>query len=638
MRIGNFITAHLPFTYYILYTNHMKNKLKKLVKHPATMWGAVIVGILALLLVLAFGAQAAYSRLYENRIFPGVKILDVRLNGLTKTEARKEIQESIDENLSKGLRFVFQGKEVQLDPTLPAIDQDASRDLIRYQIEESLEKAFQTGRSGNWMKNLSYQIAARIRPMSIPAEIQIDRIAIDEALHRAFEDKISPPKDAKFSVVFSSDNIPYVHIENEQSGDVLKTEPAIEELKGQLENLDFKLITVTGEKASPSIMREDLEPLINYLEDYLERPELTFEYNTVKFSVTPKMLSDWIVVKSEHGQFYLDIDDELFAKALREYAPDIESEVKNGSLVIKDGKIESFVPGTIGMTFDIEKTLAAVREEWPEKTKFPIEIDTQEGSLLGDDPERLGIKEIIGVGTSNFSGSPNNRRKNIRKGAQILTGVLIAPGEDFSLLKALGQIDGEHGWFPELVIKGNKTVPEFGGGLCQIGTTVFRAALNSGLKITQRSSHSYRVSYYEPAGTDATIYDPAPDMRFINDTGNHILINAYSLGDELYFEYWGTEDGRKVDPYKPAIYNIVSPPAIKLIETLDLEPGKKQCTESAHAGADAHFTYHVTYADGTEHEEVFRSHYRPWQAVCLVGVEELSEPESATSTDAVLEE
>ena len=109
------------------------------------------------------------------------------------------------------------------------------------------------------------------------------------------------------------------------------------------------------------------------------------------------------------------------------------------------------------------------------------------------------------------------------------------------MLKVLIPFTEKAGWLPELVIKGNKTVPELGGGLCQIGTTLFRAILASGLPITERQSHSYRVRYYEPAGADATIYEPRPDFRFVNDTGNYLLINGYVEGDEVTFEVWGTK-------------------------------------------------------------------------------------------------
>jgi vancomycin resistance protein YoaR len=187
---------------------------------------------------------------------------------------------------------------------------------------------------------------------------------------------------------------------------------------------------------------------------------------------------------------------------------------------------------------------------------------------------------------------------------------------------------------PELVIKKDKTVPEFGGGLCQIATTIFRAVLASGLPILERQSHSYRVPYYEPAGVDATVYDPRPDFKFLNDTGYHILIQSKIEGNFLIFEFWGTKDGRAVEQSKPVIYNVKPAPPSKLIETLDLPVGKKKCTERAHTGADAVFTYTVTYADSAVKKQEFRSRYKPWGEVCLIGVEKLSEPPALEGDEA----
>lgn len=188
------------------------------------------------------------------------------------------------------------------------------------------------------------------------------------------------------------------------------------------------------------------------------------------------------------------------------------------------------------------------------------------------------------------------------------------------MLGAIGKVDETTGFLPELVIKGDRTIPEFGGGLCQIGTTTFRAALDAGLPITERQNHSYRVVYYEPAGMDATIYDPRPDLKFINDTGNYILFVAKISGDNLTFEFWGTKDGRQVEMTKPNIWNITKPPPMKEIKTADLPPGEKKCTEKEHNGADAQFSRTITYPNGETKDEVWKSHYKPWQAVCLIGV------------------
>jgi vancomycin resistance protein YoaR len=266
-------------------------------------------------------------------------------------------------------------------------------------------------------------------------------------------------------------------------------------------------------------------------------------------------------------------------------------------------------------------------------SQIKLVVETQPALVSAGDINNFGIKEIIGVGTSNFAGSPANRRHNIKVGAAAVNGALIKPGEEFSLLKTLGEVASSTGYLPELVIKEGKTVPEYGGGLCQIGTTVFRSTVASGLPVTLRRNHSYRVQYYEPAGTYATIYNPWPDYRFINDMPTYILIQTKFSGDNLSFEFWGTKDGRQAENTKPTIYNIVKPEPAKIIETIDLKPGEKKCTEHAHNGADAYFDYKVTYLNGEVKEKRFSSHYVPWQEVCLLGVDKLSAPpETATST------
>jgi len=115
-------------------------------------------------------------------------------------------------------------------------------------------------------------------------------------------------------------------------------------------------------------------------------------------------------------------------------------------------------------------------------------------------------------------------------------------------------------------------------------------------------------------------------------------------GFNLYFDFWGTRDGRVATATYPTIYNIVKPAPTKIIETNTLKPGEKKCTEHAHNGADAYFDYTVTYPpQGTSTEPVvkntrFRSHYVPWQEVCLVGKEEDKNKAIATSTEAIIKE
>lgn len=590
------------------------------VAKPVLLWSGITLGVILILGAMITMGAFAYMRMYEGKIYPGVKVLDIRLDGQTPDEARENLTKAVDSALADGLRFTLDGQEVNLQ----ASANSDLPDIILYDINKAVSDAYNIGRSDELRKVLYQLLRSRIRSYNLDVRIDIDERRIQEALISEYQEKLTPPVDATFEIITYEDEPPEVLVIPDEDGKTLDMQGVFEKIRAQAQILDFRNITLHLKDMPAERTADELNAIIASVEEMLSRPGLVFTHAGQEFPIEPKMLSSWIIAADDGVS--ATIDQTAFASSIRMLAKDIEKESKSGSMEVKDGRIVSFTAGTLGRKVNIEKTLEPVLSSWPPTSTFPLVVEEEHGKITGDNLEELGIKELIGVGKSNFRGSPYNRTRNITKAVEEhINGILLAPDEEFSMLGALGEIDGAHGWLPELVIKGNETKPEYGGGLCQIGTTMFRGAVNTGLKITERRNHSYRVSYYEPAGTDATIYDPAPDFKFLNDTPKHIYINAYIIGTEIHFEFWGTNDGREVIVEDPSIYNITAAPPTKLIETTDLAPGKKRCTESAHAGADAHFKTTITYADGQVREEIFRSHYRPWQAVCLVGVEQLAE-------------
>ena len=187
------------------------------------------------------------------------------------------------------------------------------------------------------------------------------------------------------------------------------------------------------------------------------------------------------------------------------------------------------------------------------KTRIEFVVNKIEPTISTENLSDLGIEELLGHGESNFKGSPKNRIYNINVALKKFHGHLIKPGEEFSFTTILGLVEKETGYKEDLVIKNNKTIPEYGGGVCQVSTTMFRVALNAGLKITERHNHAYPVQYYSPQGTDATIYVPKPDFKFINDTTSYILIQGKIQGTVLSFDMYGTSDGRKVELEGPFV-------------------------------------------------------------------------------------
>lgn len=235
----------------------------------------------------------------------------------------------------------------------------------------------------------------------------------------------------------------------------------------------------------------------------------------------------------------------------------IDAEVSEPKLVIKDNRATEFTPPKNGLKLAVYesslKTLLALEQGKTSATLDVFETRPQNSLALTND---LGINELVSRGTSKFSGSPNNRRHNIKIGVEKMKGIILAPGEIFSFNEHLGPVEKEQGFLPELVIKRTGTVPELGGGLCQVSSTTFRAAMEAGLPIKERRNHAYAVQYYSPQGTDATIYPGIVDLKFVNDTPAHLLIWPYLKDkDTLIFDFYGTKDSRQVTLQKPIQYD-----------------------------------------------------------------------------------
>lgn len=242
-------------------------------------------------------------------------------------------------------------------------------------------------------------------------------------------------------------------------------------------------------------------------------------------------------------------------------------------------------------------------EEAPVAIEILIPLDTVEPEVnVPDSLREKGVIDLLEFGYTNFAGSPSNRIYNVNYGISIYDGHLIEQGEEFSFTTLLGPVDGAHGWREELVILGDETKPEYGGGLCQVSSTMYRAALYAGLPITMRKEHSYAVSYYaypNGYGLDATVYQPYPDLRFVNDTGGAILIQGYTEGTLAYFVLYGTNDGRSVQMEGPTYYGYTSPGEPVTIYTDELAPGERQLEEHSHTGFQVDWYRTVTSGDGT---------------------------------------
>lgn len=163
-----------------------------------------------------------------------------------------------------------------------------------------------------------------------------------------------------------------------------------------------------------------------------------------------------------------------------------------------------------------------------------------------EDIQKMGIKEVIAEYSTPMAGRNGNQSFNVNKSANTLSGVIVAPDETFSFNGRVGVTDAAHGYKSAAVYSQGKVIQSAGGGVCQVSSTLYSAALRADLGIVSRSNHSMPVNYL-PLGQDAAVADYGPDLKFKNNTGNHIYIQAFSNGGSITTRIFGTNTGKNVE-------------------------------------------------------------------------------------------
>ncbi len=576
------------------------------------LYSAIIVGLI-------IGAFGVYTVAYAGKIFPRVYVGKIALGGLDRTEAITVLEDHFD-------IFRQQGVLLQVGEKTEAIPfEEISADM---NYEMLVNRAMAVGRQGPWYVQVGHRLRAPFTGTSVTTEVSFDEVTLRDQIYDIAKIFDSPGKDIRLAIQGTQVTV----LTDTKTGEVIDQEEAFQKIQLAFEKLDSSPIILILQDDVPMRDPASAPEAKRQAEKILAAP-LHMQSETEGFTITQSQLGQWITSGTEGKSLVPIADRQIISEYVTTLATQLNVAAQQPVIKIQDGKVTEFKPPRSGKALEEEKTVDLIVAEIELRRKspasklaiaLPIKI-TKPVSNVINGPQ--GIVELIGTATTTFAGSPANRRSNIQNGVRFLTGELVAPGEEFSTITTLGTIDNTTGYLPELVIKENRTVPEFGGGLCQVSTTLFRAVLNAGLPVTARQNHSYRVSYYEKDGAgryigpglDATIYDPNPDFKFRNDTGATVLIYAYVIRDTITFELYGTHDGRQAAIKGPTLLNSIPAGDPIYAETDTLPPGVTKQIETAHPGGNAVAHYTVKYPDGQVKTQEFKSYYRRWPARYLVG-------------------
>jgi vancomycin resistance protein YoaR len=368
----------------------------------------------------------------------------------------------------------------------------------------------------------------------------------------------------------------------------------------------------------------------------LHAQELSYQFQEQIFRVMP--LKEWrdtegVLMYKGHEVRFTDVipsgvtkkekmywNTDKIEKSLQSEIADVLNRKTGGVVITRDTEGNIVFDGLALPGREVNIPLASLLtvqalEEGISIIQLPVTETAPE--VIVDDPalKRMGIKELVIVGESDYTGSPLNRKHNIAIGLSKFNGALIGKGEEFSFNKLLGPVNGTTGYLEELTILGEKTLPAYGGGLCQVSTTAYRGVWKAGFPISARKNHSYAVRYYSPPGTDATIYPPWTDMRFVNDSDGSLLIQTHYEDNKAYFLYYGTKPtNRSVELVGPFNWDYKNPPEDRFGYTSDIPVGTRRIVSKQVPGMKNVWYRYITDSQGETLQEEFYSVYeaRPY--------------------------
>lgn len=419
-----------------------------------------------------------------------------------------------------------------------------------------------------------------------------------------------------------------------QAGRVVDVEQALIELEAGLAHRAVGHVVDLGYRQDePAVTTADAEAALETVRQMIGRP-IWLEHGSGGWTLEPAQLTAAVEIRINETGIHPSIEVTRFNDLFLKMEDTLSAEPRQGMFEFdeKQDRVLAFQPGHPGQRLDrpaLERDiLDAVHRPGERRVQVPVILLNKEFDTSSN---ALGIKDLLGVGSSIYKGSPDYRDHNIAVGAAKLDGMIVRPGDTFSFNERIGAFTKAEGWVEGSVIVEDRTEQGIGGGICQVSTTLFRAVLAAGLPIEERWPHLYRVRYYEmgssPIGYDSTIFSPGVDLKFKNDFEDPIMLRV--LIDRrlatLDFEIWGTADGRKVTLNKPRLWDWEDPPPDEGIVNSEEEPDFEDQLEYAKEGVKASITRTVVLADGETRTGTFLSTYEAWPNRYVVGIDEARE-------------
>lgn len=596
-------------------------KRRALVRRRVAFWRN-LGGLVALACTLVLLLPYAIAMSYNNRALPGVSIQGVRVSNHDRAAIAATIEARYGDFLQQPLTITY--RDQVWTPSLAQLG-------ASFDTDATIASAMAQGRTGDPLTRLQALTTLMLGGIDLAPQLVIDERQLQRYLLGLDELVSQPPRDAALSVQYGK----VIATPADGGRQLLPADNTIEVLRA-ISSLQPQQMTLRTRALEPTVNNQMLATAQQQAEQILAVP-LVLKHGEREWIWQPEEIAALLTVQADHSRMDVAIDPQRLAQAVEEFAVGFDSGSVEPRLRFADGALEITEPGRTGWRLEQARATRYISETLMQTSSTTRTVRLPAEKLSPQvTPEKLaglGITELLGRGQSSFVGSAPYRITNIRAGAERMDGVLIAPGEEFSFNTQLGEVNAENGFVQGYAIVNNRTALEWGGGVCQDSTTLFRAAFWAGLPITERHAHPFYISWYDRfgfgdygdgAGLDAAIYTGQNDLRFVNDTAHWMLIQVEmdEANQILTMDLYGTRTERREVAFDgPYISNETPAPATPVYVDDPAKPrGYLYQSDAARSGRDI-TVYRIIYENGVEiAREPFVTRFRAWPNVYVRGV------------------
>ncbi len=558
---------------------------------------------------------------YADRFYPGVQLDGEDVGGLTQAEARARLSARWDGFREAPVIFRLDGRT--WNPTGREVG-------IEVDYTTPLTHAYGWGRRGSWEARLRQQQQTLEAPLDWRTSVSFDPHTFTEYVARIAAETAQAPTNAALRIeTQGGQRLARVYPSSE--GRELVPADVLAVMSRRFDSPQRLIIDLQSRPLAPQVATADVTPASEraraLMTGHIELVAPGHRWSIAREDLAEDMR---VVGPADAPDVVVDVSYRAFARVAQEIAETLRvGAVEPKIRVDRAGNVVPLVQGTPGRTIDAEGLWSRVQTAFnrgQQRVSVPLVIIQPSITRLSG--SELQFDNLIAQGVSRFSGSSHNRIHNINNGSRLIDGTVIPPGETFSFNATVGPITPGNGFVEGLVIAPTRTEPGIGGGICQVSTTLFRAAFWAGLPISERWQHAYRVGYYElgpgnPPGFDAAIWQPAQDLAFTNESPNHILIRRIldPHRETLSFRLMGPSLEREVtlDAWRG---EEIEPPPLRVEPSTELAPGEIEKTDSAIPGLRTVITRHVQLGGRVLFKDRFPSVFLPWAERWEVGQDE----------------